>query len=263
MIVAGVDVGSLTAKAVILQDDEILASAVFRAGPSPGKSAQQAMDKALADAGLTMDDIAFAVGTGYGRKQIPFVNHVESEIACHARGAMWNLPSVRGIVDIGGQDAKAARIDENGNIDRYGYNDKCASGTGRFLEVMADTLEVNLDDMGDLSEQGKTGVSISNQCVVFAETEVISLVNKGYEVPDIILGLHKAMAGRVAALAKSISIEPDLVFTGGVAKNKGLAKALENALGIELKSLKTDPQTNGALGAALMASQMASEKKSA
>lgn len=263
MIVAGVDVGSLTAKAVILKDGEIVSRAVFPANPSPSGAAQRAMDKALEDAGMKIDDMEFIVGTGYGRKQIPFVNHVESEIACHARGAIWNLPSVRSIVDIGGQDAKAARIDENGNVTRYAYNDKCASGTGRFLEVMAETLEVNLDDMGDLSEQAKTEVSISNQCVVFAETEVISLVNKGYDVPDIIKGLHRAMAGRVAALAKSISVEGDLVFTGGVAKNKGLAKALEKAIGIEFKFLKEDPQINGALGAALIAQAMASEKKSA
>ncbi|MBI9077303.1 MAG: 2-hydroxyglutaryl-CoA dehydratase [Desulfatibacillum sp.] len=263
MIVAGVDVGSLTAKAVILQNDKILASAVLRATPSPSQSAQAVMDMALAQAGLSQDDVAFTVGTGYGRKQIDFVNHVESEISCHARGAVWNLPSVRSIIDIGGQDAKAARIDENGNVERYGYNDKCASGTGRFLEVMAEALEVPLEDMGDLDLKATRDVSISNQCVVFAETEVISLVNKAYEVPDIVKGLHKAMAGRVAALAKSIGMESDVAFTGGVAKNKGLARALEKALGIELKFLETDPQTNGALGAALMAAQMVAEKKSA
>ncbi|ACL06574.1 CoA-substrate-specific enzyme activase [Desulfatibacillum aliphaticivorans] len=263
MIVAGVDVGSLTAKAVIMKDNEIIASAVLRANPSPGQSAREVMDMALAQAGLSQADIEFTVGTGYGRKQIDFVNLVESEIACHARGAVWNMPSVRSIIDIGGQDAKAARIDENGNVERYGYNDKCASGTGRFLEVMAEALEVPLEDMGDLDLKATEDLSISNQCVVFAETEVISLVNKGYEVPDIAKALHKAMAGRVAALAKSIGVEEDIAFTGGVAKNKGLARALANALNMDLKFLDTDPQTNGALGAALMASQVMAEKKSA
>lgn len=263
MIVAGVDIGSLTAKAVIFQDNKILASSIFMANPSPRRAAKQAMDKVLSDVGLSMGDIAFTVGTGYGRKQIEFVDRVESEIACHARGAIWNMPSVRSVIDIGGQDAKAARIDENGNVARYGYNDKCASGTGRFLEVMAEALEVNLEDMGELSAQSKHKIGISNQCVVFAETEVISLVNKGYEVPDIISGLHRAMAGRVAALANSIRMEPDVVFTGGVAKNKGLARALEKALGMEIKFLDIDPQINGAVGAALIAAQMAAQKKSA
>ena len=263
MIVAGVDVGSLTAKAVILKEDKIIASKVLRANPSPSLSARAVMDMALTQAGITLDDVKFTVGTGYGRKQIDFVNLVESEIACHARGAIWNLPSVRSIVDIGGQDAKAARIDGNGNVERYGYNDKCASGTGRFLEVMAEALEIPLEDMGDLDLQATQDLSISNQCVVFAETEVISLVNKGFGVPDIVKALHKAMAGRVAALAKGIGMEPDVAFTGGVAKNKGLARALEKALGMELHFLETDPQTNGALGAALMASQVMAEKISA
>jgi predicted CoA-substrate-specific enzyme activase len=160
------------------------------------------------------------------------------------------------VIDIGGQDAKAIKIDENGNISRYIYNDKCASGTGRFLEVMADAMSVNLEDMGDLAELSTETIAISNQCVIFAETEVVSLINERKKTPDIINGLHHAIAGRVASLAKSIGVQEDIVMTGGVAKNRGVFQALSKGLGIPLKSLtKIDPQLNGALGAALIAGE--------
>jgi len=263
MLVAGIDVGSLTAKAVLLKDNNIVASAVIRATTRPARSAEEVLSKALEKAGKTRGDVAQSVATGYGRNQIPFVDQVASEIACHARGAVWRLPSVRTIIDIGGQDAKAARVDAQGNVIRYGYNDKCASGTGRFLEVMAEALEVPLEQLGALSQKSTDPVRISSQCVVFAETEVISLLNKGREVPDVIAGLHLALAGRVAALARSISLEPDVVFTGGVAKNSGVAAALEKELGISLKFLDIDPQINGAAGAALFAAEALSGRMSA
>ncbi|MFP4475718.1 MAG: acyl-CoA dehydratase activase [Desulfatibacillaceae bacterium] len=263
MIVAGCDVGSLTAKAVLMEGDIIMAEAVVRATPRPEESARLAMDAALEKAGKAMGDLACIVGTGYGRKQVPFVHRVESEIACHARGASHQVPGVRTVVDIGGQDAKAIRLDEQGNVARYSYNDKCASGTGRFIEVIADALELSLDELGDISAQSKNRVTISNQCVVFAETEVVSLINRGEEVADIVAGLHHALAGRVASLARSIQAEPDVVFTGGVAKNSGVARSLAEAMGMELKFLYCDPQINGALGAALYAREAATERKSA
>ncbi|MFZ5595388.1 MAG: acyl-CoA dehydratase activase [Bacillota bacterium] len=252
MIVAGCDVGSLTAKAVIMDGEKILAAEVIRATTMPERSAGEVMEKALAKAGLSMKDIDYCVGTGYGRKHIPFVNAVESEIVCHGRGAIWFEPSVRTVVDIGGQDAKAIRIDEKGNVLRYVYNDKCASGTGRFLEIMADAMEIKLEDMGELSFQSTNPVTISNQCVVFAETEIISLINEGRELPDIVRGLHRAMANRAAALAKSIGVETDVAMTGGVAKNPGILRSLEKAMGVSIKQVK-NPQINGALGAALIA----------
>jgi predicted CoA-substrate-specific enzyme activase len=252
MITAGCDIGSLTAKAVILQDGKITASEVILAMAQPEKSAVDVMKRALETAGIKMEDIEYCVGTGYGRKHIPFVNSLESEIACHGRGAVWQVPSARTVVDIGGQDAKAIRVDEKGNVERYVYNDKCASGTGRFLEIIADSLDIKLDDMGALSGRSTEKLTLSNQCVVFAETEIISLVNEGKEIADIISALHQAVANRAASLARGILVEPDAVMTGGVAKNSGMFGALERALGVKLHRVD-HPQINGALGAALFA----------
>ena len=254
MIVAGCDVGSLTAKAVIMQNGDMVSNAVIRARTNPSESAEAVMQKALEQAGLARESIRHVVGTGYGRKQIPFVNSVESEISCHAKGAWRILPSTRMIIDIGGQDAKATRIDENGAVSRYIYNDKCASGTGRFLEIMAEALEVPLEKMGDSAALSTEKLTISNQCVIFAETEVVSLVNEGKETCDIINALHHALAKRVASLARSIVVEEDVVMTGGVAKNTGVFNALSEALGVTIKPLDgVDPQIVGALGAALYA----------
>ncbi len=252
MIVAGCDVGSLTAKAVIMNDSGLVASAVALAKRSPEESAQAVMDLALKSAGIAMTDIAWCVGTGYGRKHVSFVKSVESEIACHGRGAVWQAPSARTIIDIGGQDAKAIKVDGSGNVTRFIYNDKCASGTGRFLEIIAEALEIKLEDLGDISSKSTKKITLSNQCVVFAETEIISLVNDGAEIPDIIRALHNAVANRAAALAKSITIEGDIVMSGGVARNGGMFEALTAALGRDI--IKVDnPQINGAIGAALMA----------
>jgi len=252
MITAGCDVGSLTAKAVILDDGKIKAAEVIRASTSPEKSAREVMDLAARKAGISMSDVAYCVGTGYGRKHIGFVQAQESEIACHGRGAVFQVPSARTVVDIGGQDAKAIRVDEKGNVERYVYNDKCASGTGRFLEIIADALDVRLEELGDIAAKSTEKLTLSNQCVVFAETEIISLVSEGKEIADIVNALHQAVANRAASLARGITVEADAVMTGGVAKNAGMFLALERALGVTLKSV-ADPQINGALGAALFA----------
>ncbi|MCU0598542.1 MAG: acyl-CoA dehydratase activase [Desulfobacterales bacterium] len=261
MIVAGCDIGSLTAKAVIMENSKILSSSVIRAQTKPSDSANQVMAKALKNAGLAMKDIGYVVGTGYGRELIPFVKSVESEISCHAKGAWHIMPSARMVIDIGGQDAKATRMNANGAVARYIYNDKCASGTGRFLEVMAEALEVPLEEMGAMGAKSKEKLSISNQCVIFAETEVVSLVNEGKESADIINALHHSLAKRVAALARSIDVEQDVVMTGGVAKNSGVFNALSEALNIKMKSLDgVDPQIIGALGAALYAQEKAARQ---
>jgi predicted CoA-substrate-specific enzyme activase len=258
MIVAGCDVGSLTAKAVVMDGENILSHAVVRVKTSPAESAEEVMQMALAQAGCSKADVRFAVGTGYGKDQIPFVNRVESEISCHARGAFWKTPSVRMVIDIGGQDAKAIRIDEQGKVARYIYNDKCASGTGRFLEVMAEALEVRLEDMGETGKKFGEKITISNQCVIFAETEVVSLINEGRDVCDIINALHHALANRVASLARSIGLEDDVIMTGGVAKNSGVFNALAEGLDRPLKTISDfDPQINGAVGAALLAGNLA------
>ena len=252
MIAAGCDIGSLTAKAVILKDREIIAKEIIRAAARPEQSALAVMELSCGAAGIKMENIDRLVGTGYGRKHIPFVNSVESEIVCHARGAFHQAPGTRTVIDIGGQDAKAIKIDDKGQVIRYAYNDKCASGTGRFLEIIADSLDVSLEELGALSQKSTEILTISNQCVVFAETEIISLVNEGREIADIISALHRAFANRAASLARGIGVEEEVLMTGGVAINPGMFSALAGALGIELKAV-SDPQLNGALGAALIA----------
>jgi predicted CoA-substrate-specific enzyme activase len=260
MFVAGCDVGSLSAKAVIMKNGDILASHVMFAKPEPEESAREVMDMALEKAGISIKDIAYCVGTGYGRNSIPFAQAVESEIICHGKGAQWLMPEARMVIDIGGQDAKAIRLDSEGNVIRFAYNDRCASGTGRFLEVMAGALDISIDQMGSISSQSQSPVAISNQCIVFAETEIISLINAGKELPDIVSGLHKSLAHRVAALAKGIELDKEITMTGGVAKNEGMFCALEEALGVQLRKMETDPQITGAIGAALIARDIASSK---
>jgi (R)-2-hydroxyacyl-CoA dehydratese activating ATPase len=253
MIVAGCDIGSRTAKAVIMEDNTILAACVMRDKPDPEESAREVIEAALAQAGKTMGDIQRCVGTGYGRNQVPFAQACESEIVCHGRGAQWLEPSIRMVIDIGGQDAKAIKLDDKGRVVRFAYNDKCASGTGRFLEVMAKPLGVKLEDLGMVSQRSNNPVKISNQCVIFAETELVSLINAGKPIPDIISGLHRAMAHRVAALAKGIELEGEIGMTGGVAKNIGMFTALQEALGVTIRKIGWDPQMVGAIGAALVA----------
>lgn len=257
MLTAGCDIGSLSAKAVIMRDGGIIASHVIYAKPEPEESARTVMDGALEKAGISLKDIAYCVGTGYGRDSVPFAGAVESEIVCHGKAAQWLKSSVRTVIDIGGQDAKAIRVDETGRVVRYAYNDRCASGTGRFLEVMAGSMGIGVEAMGELSSQAKDPVRLSNQCVVFAETEIISLINAGKGLPDIVGGLHTALAHRVASLARGIELEGEVAMTGGVAKNRGMFSALEEALGVKLVRMDTDPQIIGAVGAALLARQAA------
>lgn len=252
MMVAGCDVGSLTAKAVLMDEKGMRASAVIKAEAAPEVSALAVMTRALESMGGSMGDIQWCVGTGYGRRHIPFVNAEESEILCHARGARWQAPKARTVIDIGGQDAKAIKIADDGSVARYIYNDKCASGTGRFLEIIAEALEVPLESMGDTGARSSRRITLSSQCVVFAETEIISLVNDGADIPDIVNALHHAVASRAAALARSLEVEDDVVMTGGVANNRGMFEALKAVLGKEM--IRADhPQINGAIGAALIA----------
>lgn len=263
MIYAGCDVGSLTAKAVIMDDNNIIGKSLIRAKSSPEVSSEHVMALALKQTKLKMADICNAVTTGYGKDQISFTDSSKSEIACHARGAWWCSPKTRTVIDIGGQDAKAIRVDNKGNVANYRYNDKCATGTGRFLEVMAKALEIELDEMGSIGEKSTKRLNLSNQCVIFAETEVVSLISEGEAVPDIVQGLNRSLTARVAALAKSIGTEDEVLFTGGVAKNSGVFKALENALKCKLIPITShDPQLNGALGAALLAREAFETQKS-
>ncbi|MFX1522859.1 MAG: acyl-CoA dehydratase activase [Promethearchaeota archaeon] len=255
MIVAGCDVGSLTGKSVILEDGVILSYSIVPTTPKPERTARDAMDMALNKGNLTLDDIDYIVGTGYGRIKIPFANSELSELSCHGKGAHSLIPSIRTIIDVGGQDCKVIKVDKNGKILDFAMNDKCAAGTGRFLEVMGRTLELKLEELGPISLESKNQAKITAQCSVFAETEVVSLMADGVEVADIVAGIHDAIASRIMSLVYRVGLEEDLTITGGVAKNIGVVAYLEKRLGVPPKKLSVDPQLIGALGAALTAKE--------
>jgi (R)-2-hydroxyacyl-CoA dehydratese activating ATPase len=253
-IVAGCDVGSLTAKAVIMEKGRIISSALLRSKTNPQLSAEAVMQEALSKAGLSMDNIRYCIGTGYGRKNISFVDKDISEIACHGKGARWLNPGARTIIDIGGQDCKAVRLDKDGNVVKFVANDKCASGTGRFLEVMARLLNIPIEEMGSLSSKSTAPITLSSTCTVWAQADIIKYINSGHKIEDIGAGVNSAMAKRAAILANSVGIEQDVCMTGGVAKNEGVVQDLEKLLGKNIKKMrKADPQIAGAIGAAIFA----------
>jgi len=260
MIAAGCDVGSLTTKAVILNGNKILGFSVTKSTFDPVVGAADVMEKALRSTGLDRKDIKYCVGTGYGRERIQFVNSLVSEITCHAKGAHWLLPTVRTIIDVGGQDCKAIRIDKNGSLEKFMTNDKCASGTGRFLEVMAKLLGVGLEELGKISGQAREPILLPAVCTAWSQAEVIVKLNLKIPKADIAAGVNNAMAGRVAMLARAAGIEKDVCMTGGVAKNVGVLRALEEQLAMPVRRLRIDPQIVGALGAAVIAKEKMGEK---
>lgn len=252
MIVAGCDVGSLTGKTVIMNDEAILSYSIVPTTPRPQVTAENAMNKALESAGLELNQIEHIVSTGYGREKIAFANTNVTEITCHGRGAYWLVPTGRTVIDIGGQDCKVILLGDNGNIADFRMNDKCAAGTGRFLEAMAKALGLELDELGSVSLKSQSYAPITSQCSVFAESEVVTLIAEGTELPDIVAGIHKSIADRLLSMVKAINPTKDFLLTGGVAKNAGVVKFLENALG-KIEKVPVDPQIVGALGAALIA----------
>jgi len=255
-LVCGCDVGSLTAKAVVMRGRRVLGSAILRARAEPARSARTVVDQALAAARVSQDEIACVVGTGYGRDQIPFADRTVSEIACHARGARHLCPTARTVIDIGGQDCKAMRLEADGTVRRFVTNDKCASGTGRFLEVMAGVLGVSLEQLGELSRRARGTVTLANACTVWAQADVIKHVADGVPAEDLAAGINAAMAKRMVTLLESIGRVPDICMTGGVAKNAGVVAAIEQQAGIRLKRLRRfDPQLAGAIGAACFAAE--------
>ena len=256
MIVGGCDIGSTTGKAVILKDGKMVAYSIVTSTTKPEVTAKIAMEQAMASVGLTsMEELDYIVGTGYGRLKVPFAKENISEITCHARGANWLCPTVRTVVDIGGQDCKVMSIDAKGKVLEFVMNDRCAAGTGRFFEAMARALQVDLEGLSKLSLEGKDAAVISSQCSVFAESEVVTLVNEGRELADISAGIHNSVASRLSSMVRKVGLIEDVVLTGGCAKNAGLAKALENKLGVKVVHLPEDPQIAGALGAAIIAAE--------
>jgi predicted CoA-substrate-specific enzyme activase len=269
MIVVGVDVGSLTGKCVIFKGarqfgmDEILSSSIVPTRVKPAQTATEAYEEALKKVNIAKGEIEYVVGTGYGRVRIPFADKNISEISCHGRGAHYFINSVRTIIDIGGQDSKVIRIDENGKLVDFTMNDKCAAGTGRFLEVMAKALETSLDEMGPLALKSSSPAMITAQCSVFAETEVVSLIADGTPVENIVAGLTESIASRIVSLVNRIGLREDLTITGGVAKNVGVVAAIEEKLKLKIKKVPIDPQIIGALGAALFAKDEVMKKEEA
>lgn len=250
---AGVDSGSASTDAVILDTDgHILGSAILPTGAGAASGAERALAAALEQAGLQREELDAVVTTGYGRETIGVSDASVTEITCHARGAHFLDPDARTVIDIGGQDSKVIRLDKNGNVENFVMNDKCAAGTGRFLEMMARTLEMTLEEMSERGLRWKKDVSISSMCTVFAESEVVSLVAENTAPEDIIHGLNCAVADKTAALVRRLGGEPVYIMTGGVAWNRGVVTALEEKLGQPIR-VPEEAQLCGALGAALIA----------
>ena len=253
---AGIDSGSTSTDVVILDKDRnITASVIMPTGAGAANGAERALEEALKQAGLEREDLDAVVTTGYGRTAISDGDKSITEITCHARGAHFLDPSVRTVVDIGGQDSKVIRLNEDGTVKNFVMNDKCAAGTGRFLEMMAKTMEISLEELSKVGLSYQEDITISSMCTVFAESEVVSLIAQNKPTDDIVHGLNKAVASKTASLVKRVGGEEAYMMTGGVAQNKGLVKTLEERLGTSLV-VSDKSQLCGALGAALFAADM-------
>jgi len=255
VISAGVDVGSVSSQGVILTDGKLFAYSNMRTGSDSPQSAQKAMDWALEGTGLKLENIHYFVGTGYGRVNVPFANRAITEIACHARGANFMYGnSVRTILDMGGQDCKAIHCDSRGKVTAFLMNDKCAAGTGRGMEVFADLLSIPIEEIGELSlSVEEEPPPVSSTCVIFAKSEASALLREGWPKNKVLAAYCSAMAHRIVTLLERIEVEKDFAITGGIAKNIGVVKRLEDELKIKALPSSYDTQIAGALGAALFA----------
>ena len=260
MYTLGIDIGSTTSKCAVIKDGKELVAHSLQTGGLGTGGPEEAMAQLWQSCGLTRQDVACAFVTGYGRKNYEGANGEISELTAHALGGRFVFPDLRTVIDIGGQDAKVIALSPSGKMVNFVMNDKCAAGTGRFLDVMARVLEVRVEDLGDLGDKSTKEIGISSTCTVFAESEVISQLAVGTDKCDIIAGIHRSVAGRVSGLCNRVGVRDRVVMTGGVAQNHGIVKALENQLGHEIS---TSPLTqyNGALGAALFAYQKALKKQ--
>jgi len=255
MYTAGIDIGSISTKAVIMRDGKILASRVIFTGYNAESAGRKVFDAVLADLQMDRSAVGRIVSTGYGRKSLAMADKPVTEIMCHAAGARHINPMIRSIIDIGGQDSKAILLDDRGKVANFAMNDKCAAGTGRFLEVMARAMEVDLDEFGRMSLQAGQPAKISSLCTVFAESEIISLIAKGEKRENIIAGIHESICARVLAMANRVGVSPPVMMTGGVAKNVGVVRAFEKAIGFPVE-VSVYAQVNGAIGAALLAQRL-------
>jgi len=254
MITIGIDLGSRMSKIVVLNDDKIIYSNVVDTGVNPKKIAELLLNDALKETSISKLEITNIYSTGYGRNIVPFSDKRISEISCHAKGANYFFPKARTIIDIGGQDSKIIIVDENGHVKDFVMNDRCAAGTGKFLEVTATTLETTIDELGDISQTATDKININSTCVVFAESEIIGLIAEGLEKPDIINAVHRSIAKRTKNLASQLHWQEPIVFTGGVAKNKGMQIAISEIMGTEM-IVPDNSFITGALGAAIFAKE--------
>ncbi|MDD5287597.1 MAG: acyl-CoA dehydratase activase [Dehalococcoidales bacterium] len=249
------DLGSTMTKVVIIDDNEkVCASVAHHTGAEHRRLANKVMEEVLKNLGLSIDDIAYIIATGYGRINVPFADKQVTELSCHARGVASFFPNVRLAIDIGGQDAKGLKI-KDGKLLDFVMSDKCAAGTGRFLEVIAQALGLKIEDLGPLSLKSTRKIPISSTCTVFAQQEVINNLSDGVALEDIVAGLHDAIANRVTRMVRRLKVEPDVVFTGGVAKNIGVVKALEENLGCKVL-VPAQPLLSGAIGAAIIGKEL-------
>jgi predicted CoA-substrate-specific enzyme activase len=256
---AGIDVGSTMTKAVIL-NKKIIASIIGPTGPEQRRLANKVMEEALNKAAISFQTITYIVSTGYGRINVPFADKQFTEITCHAKGIISLFPKAKTVIDIGGQDIKAIKIDTTGKTTDFVMNDKCAAGSGRFIEVIADTLGVSLDKVGDLSLQSKNPAKISNICTIWAQQEVAASLAQGMPISDLLAGVHQSLADRICRMVNRLRVEEAVIVTGGGAKNRGLLKALSEQLGHEIL-VPEEPLITGALGAALLGREIVEKAK--
>jgi predicted CoA-substrate-specific enzyme activase len=251
--VLGIDFGSTTGKAVILdQSGTVRAAQVSQRGAVSDEGVKAALAAALQEAGIALGEISRTVATGYGRRMLDIADRTITEITCHARGAVHMVPAARLVIDIGGQDSKVIAIDPNGLVAQFAMNDRCAAGTGKFLETLARAVNVGIDEMGPLALEAKKNLTVSSMCATFAETEVIALLAEGASKVEVLGGVHAAMAKRTIGLVARVGKREPVVMTGGVARNPAAVHHIEDALGTKL-ILPEGPQIAGALGAALFA----------
>jgi predicted CoA-substrate-specific enzyme activase len=277
MLMMGIDIGSRSAQCVILEDGQLLTYGNIETGPESAKTAYAAVDAAVHRRSelwgenrvqmpdiktdhLRIEDMACIIATGYGRVVVPFAHGTVTEISCHGRGAHWLVPGVSTVLDMGGQDCKAIRVNERGDVTNFIINEKCAAGTGGFLEVIADALNVPLSEIGELSLKSTKDISFSAVCTVFVKSEAVALMKQGVSKADILAGLHKAITQRVMTLLKRVGIKEKFVITGGIGKNVGVVTKLGEQLGGIKITVPEEPQIAGAVGAALFAFDRAKKK---
>lgn len=252
MGVAGIDVGARTTKAVIMQDGKVVAKGMVLTGIDLNESAEQAFNEALKAGGINRSDISAIVATGMGRKSVSFANEEVTEVSASARGASFLFPTVRTVIEVGAEEARAVRCESTGKVTDFALNEKCAAGAGSFVEAMARALELKVEDIAQISLTAEKSVPMNAQCVIFAESEVVSLIHSKIPKAEIARSVHEAMASRISSMTRTVGVEKDVALVGGIARNPGFIKCLEKDLDVQIM-LPEEPEYVGALGAAISA----------